>query len=48
VVLCHLDGSRARKALALLRLTPGAGASQFGAAPARLLFPLACCLPICI
>jgi hypothetical protein len=32
--------------LALLGLTPGAGASRFGAAPAGLLFPLACSLPI--
>jgi|UPI000221D739 hypothetical protein len=34
--------------LALLGLVPGAGASQFGAAPARLLSPLACSLLICI
>jgi hypothetical protein len=32
--------------LALLGLTRGAGASQFGAAPAGLLSPLACSLPI--
>jgi hypothetical protein len=32
--------------LVLLGLTPGAGASQFGAAPAGLLSPLACSLPI--
>jgi hypothetical protein len=32
--------------LALLGLTPGAGASRFGAAPAGLLSPLACSLPI--
>jgi hypothetical protein len=32
--------------LALLGLTPGVGASQFGAAPAMLLSPLACSLPI--
>jgi hypothetical protein len=32
--------------LALLGLTPGAGASLFGAAPAGLLSPLACSLPI--
>jgi hypothetical protein len=32
--------------LALLGLTPGAGASWFGAAPAGLLCPLACSLPI--
>jgi hypothetical protein len=34
--------------LALLGLTPGAGASQFGAAPAGLFSPLACSLPVCI
>jgi hypothetical protein len=34
--------------LALLGLTPGAGASRFGAAPAGLLFPFACSLVICI
>jgi hypothetical protein len=32
--------------LALLGLTPGTGASRFGAAPAGLLSPLACSLPI--
>jgi hypothetical protein len=32
--------------LALLGLTPGGGASWFGATPARLLSPLACSLPI--
>jgi hypothetical protein len=32
--------------LALLGLTPDAGASRFGAAPAGLLSPLACPLPI--
>jgi hypothetical protein len=32
--------------LALLGLTHGAGASRFGAAPAGLLSPLACSLPI--
>jgi hypothetical protein len=32
--------------LALLGLTPGAGASRFGAAPAGLLSPRACSLPI--
>jgi hypothetical protein len=32
--------------LVLLGLTPGAGASRFGAAPAELLSPLACSLPI--
>jgi hypothetical protein len=34
--------------LALLGLTPSAGASLFGAAPVGLLSPLACSLPICI
>jgi hypothetical protein len=51
VVLCHLGGSRAGKvlhSLALLGLMPSAGDSRFGAAPARLLSPLACSLPICI
>jgi hypothetical protein len=32
--------------LALFGLTPSAGASRFGAAPAGLLSPLACSLPI--
>jgi hypothetical protein len=32
--------------LTLLRLTPGAGASRFGAAPTELFSPLACSLPI--
>jgi hypothetical protein len=32
--------------LSLLELTPGAGASRFGAAPAGLLSPLGCSLPI--
>jgi hypothetical protein len=32
--------------LDLLGLTPGAGASRFGAAPAGLFSPLACSLPI--
>jgi hypothetical protein len=32
--------------LVLLGLTPGAGASQFGDAPAGFLSPLACSLPI--
>jgi hypothetical protein len=32
--------------LALLGLTHGAGASRFGAAPAGLLSPLVCSLPI--
>jgi hypothetical protein len=35
-----------RKTLALLGLTPRAGASRFGAAPAGLLSSLACSLPI--
>jgi hypothetical protein len=34
--------------LVFLGPTPGAGASLFGAAPAGLLSPLACSLPICI
>jgi hypothetical protein len=34
--------------LTLLGLTPGAGASRFGATPAGLLSPLACSLSICI
>jgi hypothetical protein len=34
--------------LALLRPKPGAGASRFGGAPARLLSLIACSLPICI
>jgi hypothetical protein len=34
--------------LALLGLTPGAGASRFGAAPARHLSQVVCSLPICI
>jgi hypothetical protein len=45
------DGSRARRhshSLALFGLTCGAGASQFGAALAGFLSPLACSLPICI
>jgi hypothetical protein len=32
--------------LVLLGLTPGAGASRFGAAPAGLVYPLACSLYI--
>jgi hypothetical protein len=32
--------------LALLGLTSGAGASQFGAAPAGLFYPFACSFPI--
>jgi hypothetical protein len=49
VVLCRFGGSRAGKTLAflaLLGLTPDAGASWFGAAPVELLSPLACSLPI--
>jgi hypothetical protein len=46
VVLCRFGGSRAGKTLALLGLTSGSGASWFGAAPARLLSPLACSLHI--
>jgi hypothetical protein len=51
VVLCRLDGpglGRHLYYLALLGLTHGADASRFGAAPAGLLSPLACSLPICI
>jgi hypothetical protein len=44
---CHCLGlGRHSHSLALLGLTPGAGASRFGAAPAGLLSPLACSLPI--
>jgi hypothetical protein len=51
VVLCRLSGSTAGRhshSLALFGLTPGAGASRFGAALAVLLSPLACSLPVCI
>jgi hypothetical protein len=51
VVLCRLSGSRAGKhshSLILLGLTPGVGASWFGATPVGLISPLACSLPICI
>jgi hypothetical protein len=43
-----LELERHSYSLTLLRPTPGAGASRFGATPARLLSPLACSLPICI
>jgi hypothetical protein len=49
VVVCRLDGSRARShshSLALFGLTPGAGASRFGAALTGLLSPLACSLSL--
>jgi hypothetical protein len=49
VLLCCLSESRAGRhshSLALFRLTPGAGASQFGAALAGLLSPLACSLSL--
>jgi hypothetical protein len=49
VVLCRFGGSRAGRhshSLALFGLTPGAVASQFGAAQVGLLSPLACSLPI--
>jgi hypothetical protein len=50
VVLCRFGGSpglgRHSHSLALLGLTPAAGASWFGAAPAELLSSLACSLPI--
>jgi hypothetical protein len=45
VVLCRLGGSRAGRhsySLVLFELTPGAGASRFGATLARLLSSLAC------
>jgi hypothetical protein len=48
-ILCWFGGSKAGRrshSLALLGLTPGAGASRFRAAPAGLLSPLACSLPI--
>jgi hypothetical protein len=51
VVLCRLGGSRVGRhshSLALFGLTPGAGASRFGAALAGLLSPLTCSLPVCI
>jgi hypothetical protein len=49
VVLCRFGGSglgRHSHSLVLLGLTPGAGASRFGAAPAGFISPLACSLPI--
>jgi hypothetical protein len=46
VVVCRFGGSKAGKTLALLGLTPGAGASRFGAAPAEFFSPLAWSLPI--
>jgi hypothetical protein len=47
VVLCRFGGSRAGKTLAFSRPSQtDAGASWFGAAPAGLLSPLACSLPI--
>jgi hypothetical protein len=49
VVLCRFGGSKAGKTLAFSRpsrIDACAGASRFGAAPAGLLSPLACSLPI--
>jgi hypothetical protein len=49
VVLCRFTGPGLGKhshSLALLGLTPGAGASRFGTAPAGLLSLLACSLPV--
>jgi hypothetical protein len=48
VVLCRFGGSRAGKTLAFScpSLTPGAGASRFGAVPDGLFSSLACSLPI--
>jgi hypothetical protein len=51
VVLCRLGGSRVGShshSLALFELTPGAGASRFGASPARLLSSLVCSLSPCM
>ena len=46
VASAGLGLGRHSHSLALLGLTPGAGASRFGAASAGLLSPLACSLPI--
>jgi hypothetical protein len=46
VALAGSGLGRHLRSLVLLGLMPGAGASWFGAAPARLLSPLACSLPI--
>jgi hypothetical protein len=48
VASAGLGLGRHSHSLALLGLTPGAGVSWFGAAPAGLLSPLACSLPIYI
>jgi hypothetical protein len=51
MVLCRLGESRGGRhshSLAFFGLTLGACASQFGAALAGLLSPLACSLPVCI
>jgi hypothetical protein len=48
VASAGLGLGRHSHSLALLGLTCGAGASRFGAAPAGLLYPLACSLPICL
>jgi hypothetical protein len=44
VTSAGLGLGRHSHSLTLLGLTPGAGASMFGAAPAGLLYPLACSL----
>jgi hypothetical protein len=46
VASAGLGLGRHSHSLTLLGLTSGAGASRFGAAPAGLLSPLACSLPI--
>jgi hypothetical protein len=46
VTSAGLGLGRHSHSLALIGLTPGAGASWFEAAPAELLSPLACSLPI--
>jgi hypothetical protein len=49
VLLCHFGSpglGRHSRSLTLIGLTPGAGASLFGAAPTGLLSPLVCSLPI--
>jgi hypothetical protein len=51
VLLCRLGGSKAGKALTFSRLfglTPGAGASRFGAGSVGLLSPFVCSLHVCI
>jgi hypothetical protein len=46
VASAGLGLGRHSHSLALLGLTPGAGASRFGATPAGLISPLVCSLPI--